>query len=376
MEIYLIFFILLYLLLFNVFAFIDLKKRVPLEFIILILAVVSFIICSVFYFQNTDIVVDRISSFGKTIAGIFAFFSVILLIVNIRKQSSSFLKNQFDNNFYKMIEYHRGNVNQMAHLSPETLRRETPILYEGNRVFLAIHKELIQSTEIIKKHIDNFDGISIYKTPDNIPQEFILRKTNLNRLALIDIAYTIVFFGVDRDGQQIAKDILQRTYNEGLIKDIIRQMENIPVKYSKYRKRSDVDVRNRVGKFNKFFGGHQSRLGHYYRHLYQSIKTIDENSDLSLSYEDKYKYIKKIRAQFSIYEQSIMFFNSISQMGRIWEFHQSEENKQLITKYNLIKNLHSKFFMYVDVHEFFPDITYEGDFEKSDNRISMERRYK
>lgn len=35
------------------------------------------------------------------------------------------------------------------------------------------------------------------------------------------------------------------------------------------------------GKYEKYYGGHQFRLGHYFRHLYQTYKFVDSSEFLS-----------------------------------------------------------------------------------------------
>src|SRR5258706_15636693 len=62
------------------------------------------------------------------------------------------------------------------------------------------------------------------------------------------------------------------------------------------------------------FEGHQSRLGHYYRHLYQTVCYVD-SKDYDI---DKYEYVKTIRAQLTTHEQALLFINSLSPHGRVW----------------------------------------------------------
>jgi hypothetical protein len=84
-----------------------------------------------------------------------------------------------------------------------------------------------------------------------------------------------------------------------------------------------------------------------------------------ISYDDKYSYIKILRGQLSAYEQSLLFINSISVLGRVWELDWNnnefkEANKILITKYNLIKNiLTDKVNDKISLSQFYPEIEYE-----------------
>lgn len=82
------------------------------------------------------------------------------------------------------------------------------------------------------------------------------------------------------------------------------------------------------------FEGHQSRLGHYYRHLYQMIRYVDQHKvDV-----DKYEYVKTMRAQLSTHDQALLLVNSLTPIGDVWWQH------DLITRYRLVQNLPREFF--------------------------------
>jgi len=135
-----------------------------------------------------------------------------------------------------------------------------------------------------------------------------------------------------------------------------------------------------------FYGGHQYRLGHYFRHLFQTINYIDNNKHLS--YDEKYKYVSLLRAQLSSFEQSILFFNSISDTGRRWELEIHEprikswfckdgkrklyvKNKALITKYDLVRNIPNEFIHNIRIDELYPNVIFDGNEEKN-NKVRLE----
>jgi len=66
----------------------------------------------------------------------------------------------------------------------------------------------------------------------------------------------------------------------------------------------------------KTFGGRTSRLGHDYRHLFQTAKFIASQDDAELP--NKYEYIKTLRAQLSNHEQLLLYYNSLSDFGTPW----------------------------------------------------------
>ena len=110
----------------------------------------------------------------------------------------------------------------------------------------------------------------------------------------------------------------------------------------------------------KYYGGHQFRLGHYFRNLFQIYKLIDRTSFLSDI--EKFNYSKVIRSQLSSYELYLLFFNSISSLGYEWEFAYIDEQKQncLISKYQILKNIPDlHIYNIIDIPSFFPDIDYD-----------------
>ena len=76
-----------------------------------------------------------------------------------------------------------------------------------------------------------------------------------------------------------------------------------------------------------FYNEYQSEIGHYFRSLYNIVKFVD-NSDV----ENKRLYTNLIRAQLSSYELTLLFYNTLSDMGR-------EKFMPLIIKYSLLKTL-------------------------------------
>lgn len=114
------------------------------------------------------------------------------------------------------------------------------------------------------------------------------------------------------------------------------------------------------------------RLSQYFRHLFQLVNFIDEKS--ILSYNEKYQYIKLLRAQLSNQEQVILAFNVLSNIGSVWENDKLDDNKKLITKYNLIKNIPEGFTQSIDIKAYFPKVTFEGE-GKTQERINLEESY-
>lgn len=94
---------------------------------------------------------------------------------------------------------------------------------------------------------------------------------------------------------------------------------------STYKNSDEVEKINKI--YLAFYNEHQSEIGHYFRSLYNIIKFID-NSKI----EDKRLYTNLVRAQLSSYELTLIFYNTLSDMGR-------DKFMPLIIKYSLLKTL-------------------------------------
>lgn len=66
----------------------------------------------------------------------------------------------------------------------------------------------------------------------------------------------------------------------------------------------------------KPFDGHQIRLGHYFRHLSQTVSYVRDADGFS-DFE-KYQYAQTIRAQLSTQEQALLLVNSLTPIGHAW----------------------------------------------------------
>lgn len=365
----------IYLLVIIVAIYKDSKMKFSRENVILIFAaiVVAYLTFQVFF--GDDINFEIGGSFGQTVGGILAFFSILLLYFSIRNQAKAFLVNQFEIKFYEQIKYHRQNVDSMVYRSPASKNKKDLQYVRSNRVFLLIHREINEAIWIVHTFFQENSITEFYKP--GVTTRLILdgRKSTFNQIAILDIAYLVVFFGVGLESIPVLRKILKNMYLDEVVDRVIEQFRLIPTQYSRYRTRflnKNYQYKNKA--YDKYFGGHQHRLGHYYRHLFQTVNFVDEESDLGMDYKKKYQYTKKVRAQLSTYEQSVLFFNSVSQLGRGWELERSLENRHLITKYNLIKNIPKGFIASNKMDDIYPNISYESS-GKPPTRERLENMY-
>lgn len=292
------------------------------------------------------------SNFGTLVGGMFSFISVVLIVFTLKHQISSFERQSFSSKFFQQLNYHKQNVDEMVMRLPD-VKGETPV--KGAKVFMHIHRQIHKSIDEIRDF--SSDGNYMKKNEKNAEMIALAasRKIDIMKWNLYNIGYLITFFGVDRDGEKVLKSILGLRYKEEFIKQILKKVKAKKTKYN-----SSI----------KYFGGHQHRLSHYFRNLFQTVRYA--NNFKGIDYDLRYEHVKTLRGQFSTYEQAVIFFNSISDIGLVWELKASDLNSELITKYNLIKNIPSEFITDVEVKSFYPDVEYEGE----PNSLRKERKFR
>lgn len=332
---------------------------------------------------------------GGVVGSLFSLAGVLLLFLTLKDQRDSFFKERFETRFFEMIKLHRENVNEISYsyvekkegVNAEIVNIE--ITDTSRKVFYRIFKDF----EILHDDVAHFfaevlaEDVYEIKYLNELRKNRTLADRNINLVsyAKVDILYCIIFFGVGKSGISTLKTFFNERYLETFYEPLLAYSALKPKKESKHwstwkrfqminiNKRSDIFIRWRqtlkVGiseedrdlwgngqnfiefepifkgnNFEKYYGGHQFRLGHYFRHLYQTVTYVNESA--LLTYKEKYENVKLLRGQLSTYEQVVFFLNSISALGRIWELEMKNNpsgsidvNQQLLTKYNLIKNI-------------------------------------
>ncbi|MFB5946396.1 putative phage abortive infection protein [Albibacterium profundi] len=284
--------------------------------------------------KDLPIDTDVFASYGTFVGGIlgavFSLAGVIMLIKtlesqedSIEKQQRNFDKQLFETKFFNLLNIHRENRLQINIKDRQ-----------GGKIFLSMHREF----GFCKEAIETVSTVTI-------GPEF-----KLSKLDIINISYLCFFYGaVGESSVQILKERLQK--HEPYLKTIFDTF-----------KTCQKNIIKENGFDYKPFEGHQSRLSHYFRHLFQTIRFVDSQSENLFTYQEKYDYIKILRAQLSNQEQAFLFYNSLSDLGGPWEKSNTLEAHQgLITKYNLISNIPTGFTYGINVKEFYPNVKYDGD---------------
>lgn len=235
--------------------------------------------------------------FGDLIGGvagpILSLVGIYYVVQTFREQRRTTAEERdseqvesFERRFFEMIKLHRANVQEMSIGDITGRRLFTKMLEEVRRTLAAISK-LCEGSEL-----------------------------KLTQIEKLQVAYLVVFFGV---GPTSSPALLEAIRDTGIAFDFLNLAA---LEMLLGRQHTSYDA-------YRFFDGHQQRLGHYYRHLFQSISLVNDNQFV----DEKESYTKSLRAQLSTHEQFFLLLNSFTSLGWRWW------KDGLMIQYGMVKNL-------------------------------------
>ncbi len=284
---------------------------------------VIFIGAQVILYSSSFCVADTKCAKLNYITSLCSLVSVITLFITFLNQSRNYKLDKFENRFFLMVNLHKSNVDDILILGEKfDCKEDNASQYElkGKKVFVHLIREFRQIFLHVKKELENS-----HKKEEEI----------------INIAYLFFYYGTGPHSRRILISELKNVESR-----IIEKLIN------------DFDEDRKVTKDNyeyrkyEYYGGHQSRLGHYYRHLYQTICYVDQQKNDV----DKKGYAKILRAQLSNHEQALLALNALSNLGKEWI------DSKLICEYEMIKNIPRDFFdpdAELNIKKLFKDIKFE-----------------
>lgn len=233
------------------------------------------------------------------LASILTFLAFYMQKIANDEIKEQFKIQQFESQFYEMLRLHKENVNEIE------IKTKDKDIIKGRLVFYEMKKEL----EILLTFTKEY-----HKKP-------------LDDELFFD-AYEKYFWGFNSEVKISRTPILEANFDENSFEAELNRL-----KQSEETKTSfDAEILKTNLKI-PFLDGHHSYLGHYYRHLFHTVKFIVSKKFLSRN--QKLNYLRTLRAQLSNYEQVMLFYNWLSEYGFAWE----DKNNHFLTEYKMIHNL-------------------------------------
>jgi uncharacterized membrane protein len=248
--------------------------------------------------------------------------------LDIQKKNAEL--ERFENRFYELLRIHRQNVEGMK-----------IGLLENYNVFKELFYELGNCKLLVNNIFDELTRKANNDADDNEKKQIAeLYKTfDYNKRG--NLAYQLFFYGNTFNN---AFNILTQNFDmkpeETL--PITQKINDFTLQFydnweQGYYSITDGKKNNNmhISYFQPFRGQNQI-LGHYFRHLWQTVNFIDKEDKIKLTQKEKYNYVKMLRVQLSDYEQMLLLYNALSDLGISW-FGNGKDG--LLAKYNLVKNI-------------------------------------
>ena len=292
-----------------------------------------------------------------------AFYIQFLANKRIQEQ---FALQQANDHFYKMLDIHVRNVEEFeitSYSKKETITSESTIT--RNPIHDLHSPKVEKKSLLISKDITYGRRCFLLMLKDFHFTIWQVNKKNsyykgtgkeLSTELMLQVAYRIFFWGTDT--QHIyprRKENLSD--NEILTIDLINTSMHSIRKNIRDTKKGQINtVQYPIGNGNTVtnefrfipMSGHSSRLAHYYRHLYQTVKHIHNTSKFKeeefLKEQDIDLRFKTLRAQMSNEEQLLLYYNYKCGFGGKWDYRYDDLTKgsskhQFLTKYKMIHNI-------------------------------------
>ncbi|MDX2189377.1 MAG: putative phage abortive infection protein [Bacteroidota bacterium] len=320
----------------------------------LIIAIISFLIVLtlpfILHFPNpfneTAFDFSNSGNIGDTIGGVTApFIGIILALLTFAAfwvqyrtnqeqfnqfelQSRDIAIQRFESTYYELIKIHRENVNEIK-ISESAIGRAA-----FEQLFYEIKIAYYVATYFYDEDYD-------YKTHFNDNSK---TRVDLEKIKLI-YTFHLFFFGLNLESYDLFNTLFPSEYSKLNIEENLKKFKRllssqITNKYKlenllNYNENRDINrytnkmnIDKQLTKYHKLLTytpleGHYQTLGHYFRHLYQTVKFVDNcniifNSNQTENQNIKYNYVKTLRAQLSGFEQAILFFDCFGIAGKAW----------------------------------------------------------
>ncbi|MCK7590607.1 putative phage abortive infection protein [Subsaxibacter sp. CAU 1640] len=243
-------------------------------------------------------------------------------------QNDTLQLQKFENQYYKMIELHRGNVQEMK-ISFFDFQKVPYQDATGHGYRAQEFLRDIDGRKIFVGMLNEFNAL--YHILENVSNDIELKLTPKD---LIDYSYQVFFYG--KNSKKIDFGDCPGKFKDKLFNILKQKQEEF------YNRNKAEDSKFRKNEYYlKFypFEGHESRLAHYYRHLFQTVKYVIQQEEKKLiSYSESRQYLRVLRAQLSNAEQVLLYYNYLADFGNNWDY-LGKKGYRFLTKYRMLHNI-------------------------------------
>lgn len=236
-----------------------------------------------------------------------------------RQQRDDISLERFESNLYEMLHLHRENLFDLSCGSKKGRLAMVLFCYKLKLLYFIINSIIDKLFKEDKQLFENYCNKNEY---DEIDAKTI-------------IAYNLFFYGANFSLVFDDNSDERKLYNKlaGIIENIENKLFCICPKSSQY---DDSLVEKSIKNVQYYLNcdtteywfpdlinipdsllcGYNDKLGVYLRQLYQIVKFVALKE--GITEDEKYQYMRIVRAQLSDYEQILLYYNSLTQIGKAW----------------------------------------------------------
>lgn len=246
--------------------------------------------------------------------------------LQFRNQGLDTARERFENRYFEMIRLHRANVEELDIQDVVKGRKAfTPMYFEFKYIYVCLEKQYV---------LENGDVNSAYVV--SAQEKDLLTHT----------AYLIFFFGINESSNSVYINLLPKNCKESYFIETINELRRIQKQFDGLTPAEraltfvelayiykDQKLSTKFLFVYRPFAGQGQKLGHYFRHLYRTVKYVNDVDDSQMSLTEKKDYLVILRAQLSNFEQILLYYNCCSVLGSYWL------TSGLLFTYRMIKNM-------------------------------------
>lgn len=259
---------------------------IQISIIVVLLIIITWLVVTealcgggVYSMEESGQIGDSYGAVNALFSGLAFAAVIITLIMQVRNQQKS---SEIDR-YFKMIDFYQIGISNITTTSLERKKdiNEPPEKVQGRKAFAEMKLQLKKLLDLIKKIDDK-------------------EKFGYSKEDIAALAYLAFYYGVNDAWKNLLKQEMKDfAHHDELVEKMLDYIKT--PSYNRYA----------LGRTN------QTDLSAYFRNIYNAIKFIDESN--MLSDQEKYDYVKILRAQFSTPELYILFFNLLSPFGKKWK---------------------------------------------------------
>jgi hypothetical protein len=238
---------------------------------------------SVYRSKDNKSLID-FSSFANNIVGpLFAIGGALIIYSTIINNDDDDKLEHFETIFFKLLEYHRSN-NQEMYIRRSPLTGQE---IKGKSAFTNFNNQIRQAITISR----NLDS-------------------TLDKEYVFDLAFQIFYIGINNKSEkELLHPIIKKTIGEDKSLSLFEKCDSIPT-YS-----DDVD----------YFDGNKTKLSAYFDQYFSALSYIERSNELLNRFNPSF-YSHILNSQNGLYERILIYLYAQSSLA-------TYEEKRLINKY-------------------------------------------